>query len=91
MRENKAYWKSRALFFEQQFHAVQERNQLLIERNRLLAEKERELQIEFDAKRTFMDKVEGAYREYQIAFAEEPADLHEVHPEDWHGQIGGDK
>ena len=89
VKKNKAYWKSRALFFEQQFKTLQERNRLLLDQNRLLAMKDNERQIEFDAKRAFMDKVESAYSEYQIACAEEPADLYEDHPEDWHAQIGG--
>jgi len=68
-KENKAYWKSRALFFEQQFNALDEKYRLLIDQNHLIWQRERELEVEAKAKREFMDKVEAAYREYQIAFA----------------------
>ena len=87
-KKNKAYWKARALFFEQQFHAVQERNQLLIDRNKLLSAKESELRKEFDAKRAFMDKVEDAYSEYKIAFATGDFSTDESEG-DWHAQSGG--
>ena len=70
-KENKAYWKSRALFFEQQFKALDEKYRLLIDQNHLIWQRERELEVEAKAKREFMDKVEAAYREYQIAFATE--------------------
>lgn len=68
-KESKAYWKSRALFYEQQFKALDEKYRLLIDQNHLMWQRERERDVEVKAKRVFMEKVESAYREYQIAFA----------------------
>ena len=70
-KENKAYWKARALFYEQQYEVLKDKYRLLLDQNKLLWDKDMERKKEETAKRTFMDKVESAYSEYQIAFASE--------------------